>query len=458
MEISARSRLQYRIQTIVFVVLFLFVIAILAWLSTQFSVRSDWTAGKRNSLTDDTVKLLTALDAPVHVRSYQGDDPNAQQGIRDVFSRYQRHKTDFNFRIINPDIEPDLAKADGIREYGQTIIKYHDRQQIIDTLDEQSISNALLRLSRTTSPLVTFVSGHGERDINDQGNIGYALLQGQLTEKGFVFSQVNLLSDVIPDTTRILVFAGASHNYVAGEVEKLLAYLEHGGQLLWLADPQSGHSLDKLYQQLGLSVIPGVMVDTNPQLRATLRTPHPAILPILAYGEHAITAELRYHTLFSMATAFKPDSANPDSANKGWQATPFLLTLPESSWSETGNFFLDVTLDIKSGDTPGPLAIGYALEKAGTDNRKQRVVVIGDSDFLSNANLGAGANLILIQNTFNWLAEDDQLINIAPKTAPDLDLQLNQIELIIVGFGFLIVLPLLLAGCGFYIWFKRRKR
>ena len=111
MEISAKSRLQYRIQAILFVVLFLLVIALLAWLSTQFSVRSDWTAGKRNSLTDDTVKLLTTLDAPVHVRSYQGEDPNAMQGIRDVFSRYQRHKKDFNFRIVNPDIEPDLAKA-----------------------------------------------------------------------------------------------------------------------------------------------------------------------------------------------------------------------------------------------------------------------------------------------------------------------------------------------------------
>ncbi len=457
MEISAKSRLQYRIQAILFVVLFLLVIALLAWLSTQFSVRSDWTAGKRNSLTDDTVKLLTTLDAPVHVRSYQGEDPNAMQGIRDVFSRYQRHKKDFNFRIVNPDIEPDLAKADGIREYGQTIIKYHDKQQIIASLDEQSISNALLRLSRTASPLVTFVSGHGERDINDQSNIGYALLQRQLTEKGFSFSQINLLSDSIPDTTHILVIAGASHNYLAGEIDNVLAYLERGGQLLWLVDPESGQSFDKLYAQLGLQIIPGVLVDTNPQLRATLRTPHPAILPILAYGEHAITAELRYHTLFSMAAAFKTQ-ATPVAANTTWKATPFLLTLPDSSWSETGNFFLDVTLDKKTGDTPGPLSVGYALEKPGADNRQQRVVVIGDSDFLSNANLGAGANLLLIQNTFNWLAEDDHLMNITPRVAPDLDLRLNQYELIVIGFGFLIVLPLLLAGCGFYIWFKRRKR
>jgi len=195
------------------------------------------------------------------------------------------------------------------------------------------------------------------------------------------------------------------------------------------------------------------VVDTNQQLRATLRTPHPAILPILAYGEHAITAEIRYHTLFSMAAAIKTTSAITS-----WQATPFLLTLPDSSWSETGNFFLDVTLDIKSGDTPGPLAIGYALEKPAADNHRQRVVVMGDSDFLSNANLGSGANLLLIQNTFNWLAEDDQLMNIAPKSAPDLDLRLSQIELIIIGFGFLIVLPLILAGSGFYIWYKRRKR
>ena len=453
MEISAKSRLQYRIQAVLFVILFLSVISLLAWLSTQYSVRSDWTDGKRNSLTDDTVKLLTTLDAPIHIRSYQGEDSNAQQGARDVLTRYQRHKKNLDFRIVNPDIDPDLAKADGIREYGQTIIKYREQQQIIDTLDEQSISNALLRLSRTSSPLLTFITGHGERDINDQGNTGYALLQQQLTDKGFAFSQINLLSDVIPESTRVLVIAGANHDYVAGEVDKLLTYLEHGGQLLWLVDPESGHSLDKLFEQLGLQLVPGVVVDTNQQLRATLRTPHPAVLPILAYGEHAITAEIRYHTLFSLAAAIKTGAAITS-----WQATPFLLTLPDSSWSETGNFFLDVTLDIKSGDTPGPLAIGYALEKPAANNHRQRVVVMGDSDFLSNTNLGGGANLLLIQNTFNWLAEDDQLMNIAPKAAPDIDLRLSQLELIVIGFGFLIVLPLILAGSGFYIWFKRRKR
>ena len=453
MEISANSRLQYRLQAIVFVVLLLAAVSLIAWLSTQYSVRSDWTAGQRNSITDDTIKLLTTLSGPVSVRSYQGTNTSSQQEARAVLSRYQHFKKDFEFSIVNPDLEPDLAKADGIREYGQTIIKYHDKKQIVDALDEQSVSNALLRLSRNSVPQLAMLTGHGERDIKDQSNIGYTLLQRQLTEKGFAFSQINLLKDAIPDTTSVLIIAGASHDFVAGEVDKVLAYLEHGGHLLWLVDPDTGHSLDKLYAQLGLQIIPGVVVDTNPQLRSTLHTPHPAILPILAYGEHAITTEMRYHTLFSMAAAFKTLS---DTSS--WQATPILLTLPETSWSESGNFFTDVSLDKKSGDTPGPLAIGYALEKAGADKQQQRAVVIGDSDFLTNANLGAGANLLLIQNTLNWLAESDKLMNIAPRAAPDLDLRFTQIELIIIGFGFLIVMPLLLAGVGFYIWFKRRKR
>ncbi|MBI3188275.1 MAG: GldG family protein [Gammaproteobacteria bacterium] len=452
MQISAKSRLQYRIQTAVFVVLFLSAIGLIAWLSTQYSVRSDWTAGKRNSISDDTIKLLATLDAPIHIRSYQPEDAGLKQRVHDVLTRYQRYKKDFEFRIVNPDLEPDLAKADGIREYGQTVIKYREQQQIIDALDEASVSNALLRLSRTSSPVLAFVSGHGERDINDQGNTGYALLQQQLTEKGFGFTQINLLSDVISENVRVLVIAGASHDYVPGEVDKLLSYLQQGGQLLWLVDPDSGHSLDKLFDQLGLQIIPGVVVDTNQQLRATLRTPHPAVLPVLAYGEHTITAELRYHTLFSLAAAFKTRTTTSN-----WQATPFLLTLPESSWAETGSFFQDVTLDQKTGDTPGPLSIGYVLEKTVDNNHRQRAVVIGDSDFLSNANLGAGANLLLIQNIFNWLAEDDQLMNITSKTAPDLDLRLTQVELVIIGFGFLVVLPLILAGSGLAIWLKRRK-
>ncbi len=46
----------------------------------------------------------------------------------------------------------------------------------------------------------------------------------------------------------------------------------------------------------------------------------------------------------------------------------------------------------------------------------------------------------------NWLAGDDALITVQPRTRSDLTLELTRSGLALVGFGFLLVLPLALAG------------
>ena len=89
---------------------------------------------------------------------------------------------------------------------------------------------------------------------------------------------------------------------------------------------------------------------------------------------------------------------------------------------------------------------------------EQRVIVIGDSDFLSNAYLGNGGNIDLGLNLFNWLNHDDQFITITARTASDINLELGKVAQILIGFGFLFGLPLLLLASGFSIWWRRRNR
>lgn len=89
---------------------------------------------------------------------------------------------------------------------------------------------------------------------------------------------------------------------------------------------------------------------------------------------------------------------------------------------------------------------------------QQRIVVIGDGDFLSNAFLGNGGNLDLGLNIIQWLSRSDALINIPSKTAPDRKLELSPIASGAIAVGFLFVLPIVLIGTGAIVWFKRRRR
>jgi ABC-type uncharacterized transport system involved in gliding motility auxiliary subunit len=105
------------------------------------------------------------------------------------------------------------------------------------------------------------------------------------------------------------------------------------------------------------------------------------------------------------------------------------------------------------------LDLGFALNRLapGPGKREQRVVTLGDGDFLSNAFLGNGGNREFGERVFDWLLTDDTLIDIPDKGAPDRLLHLNQRELGIIGLGFLVVLPGLLLLAGGLIWWRRRR-
>jgi len=439
-----------RLNLLIFISLFSISIGLLAWLSTQYSFYSDWTYGNRHSLSEDTRQLLASLDGPVLIRSYQVEDLSMEQAVNEILRRYQRIKPDISYSLVNPELEPDLARADNITRYGQTIIKYKQQTEAIDSLSEQNISNALLRLSREHKATLYFLSGHGERKPGDISPLGYNTLSNQLVSQGFALNSLQLLEHSLDNINGTLVISSPSHPFLAGEIDQIKQFIDHGGNLLWLQDPGEQLGLEALASHLKVQFIDGVVVDDDQNLRTVLNITHPAKLPILSYKLHPITENMKYFTLFITASALYARD------NEEWQSTPILLT-QDSSWSETDGFILNAKFELEQGDTKGPLSIGLALQRDHA-GKQQRIVIIGDTDFISNNNIGQGANLVFTMNSLNWLTKDDALISISVKNAPDTQLNLDDTKIAVIGFGFLILLPLLLLATGFYIWHKRRVR
>jgi len=103
-------------------------------------------------------------------------------------------------------------------------------------------------------------------------------------------------------------------------------------------------------------------------------------------------------------------------------------------------------------------ATGYAVARDLSGRTNKVVVVIGDGDFISNSFIGNGGNRDLGTRIFDWLLADDALITIAEPVATDRTIALSGPALSVLSFAFLLVLPLLLAASGLWIWRRRRKR
>lgn len=460
MKLSNQSRLQLTAQKFIFLLLFICSIAMLAWLTNHYTYQFDLTANKRHSLSNSSIDLLNVLDKSVTVHAYTTDNVT-RQAIKEIIGRYQHIKKDFNLELLNPDINIAEAQKDGIvmNKPFAFVVHYNNRMEHIASLSEQAISNALLRLNRRDSQQVTFLSGHGERDINGDSNRAYATLQQQLKETGFNLQSLKLLENPVPDNTTLLVIAAPQHSYLDGEIKQINDFVNNGGNLLWLIDPGKLQGLKPLASSLGLQIQDGVIVDNNPDLRRTLNIQHPAIIPVTEYFPHIITNSIRYNTLFPMARGISPLTSE-ETVNH-WQLTA-LFNTSEKSWGESGGLTEEMVFDSSAGDVAGPITIAVALQRItqnpSAHHASQRIVVMGDSDFLSDSYIGAGANLKLGLNIFNWLIGDDDLVSVEVQPSPDTKLELSDTQLIIIAFGFLIIIPLLLLFTGFRIWRQRKNK
>ena len=105
MKVTRRSRLLLRLQAFTFAILFIGIIGMLAWLSTQYVYQADWTSGARNTISDDTRKLLDDMQHPVSISAFVRDDDLLHNQINDLIGSYQRFKDDITLEFINPDVD-----------------------------------------------------------------------------------------------------------------------------------------------------------------------------------------------------------------------------------------------------------------------------------------------------------------------------------------------------------------
>ncbi len=462
MKINRRTHLEIRLQNTLFSLLFLVIVGLLAWLTTRYTAQFDWTYGGRQSLSEASKTVLEQLKGPVTVTAYARENPMQRQKIREQIERYSRHKQDLTLDFINPDTQPDKVREIGITIDGELLVRYQGRDEKVSDPSENAMTNALQRLASGQERHIVFIQGHGERSPEGQANHDLSQFVAELERKGMLTSTVNLaVTSKLPEKISALVLAGPTTKLLPGELSLIQDYVRNGGNFWWLTDPGHQALTAPLAEQLGIQFLPGTVVDASTQL---FGLNDPSFALVAEYPPHAVTSGFATVTIFPTAVAMEKQPGGD------FEGEPVLSTL-NRSWTETGPIEGKIQFDAGKGERAGPLDIGYALSRprprsaearpaTATKDKpgEQRILVIGDGDFLSNAYLGSGGNIDLGMNMVQWLGQNDAFINVPIKAAPDRKLELSPFAQGLIALGFLILLPLILIGSGTSIWFQRRRR
>jgi ABC-type uncharacterized transport system involved in gliding motility auxiliary subunit len=428
----------------------------IAVLSTRFVFVADWSAGARASISPQSQAILGRLSGPIEAVSYARPGGNLRDEIAAVIARYQRFKPDLKLSFVDPDADPAAMRKAGISVDGEIVLHWRDREQHVVQLDERDFTDALARLARGRERLVAFVTGDGERNADGKANADLGDFVAQLSGSGVRALPLNLAQNAsVPRNTDLLVLASPQAQLSPASLKAINDYLDLGGNLLWLTEPDTGDvGLAPLAQALGVRTLPGLLVDGA---GAKLGIGDPRMVVENDYPPHAITRGFALNTLFPQAAALGV------TGNAQWAHTSILRSSAQS-WNQIAP--IDPTrpstikYDAGTGELRGPLDFGFALTRLSPspDKNEQRVVVIGDGDFLSNTYLANAGNRAFGERVFDWLLGDDVLVALPPRGAPDRAMHLTQADLNVVTWGCLVALPLVLLLIGVVIGVRRRRR
>jgi ABC-type uncharacterized transport system involved in gliding motility auxiliary subunit len=437
----------------VFVSLLVAAVILAGWLAARHDRYWDWTRSGHNSLSPQTEAVLGALQAPLHIAAYVGRDHPLAGSIDRLVGLYAQALPDLKLSFIDPQFFPEQARTADVTVLGQLVLEYQGRRETLRELSEGTLTAAIARLASDRPTWVAALVGHGERSVMspagaDLGRFGQ-LLQGQ----GLRVQALDLaVQDKVPDETDVLLVSTPAVDLFPGEVEYLVEYLRGGGNLLWLMDPGTLGGLDPLAQELGLRLLPGTIVDANAR---GMGIDTPTVALVADYPNHPMTAGLKAVALLPGAVALAPEAA------PGWTIASRLAT-GAGSWNETGPIRGELSRDPAAGEEAGPLAVALALTRPSpraqaVGQGEQRVLVVGDGDFLSNANVAQGGNRDLGLRLVGWASGQQGLDAPPERWAGDREVELTDLRRILVGGLSLVVLPLVFLISGLVIrWYRWR--
>jgi ABC-type uncharacterized transport system involved in gliding motility auxiliary subunit len=448
---SRRRSTQMGVNSVLMVLLFSAILGIVNFLASRHSIRWDLSENQNFTLAPQTHRVLRALPRDVKITVFTREKDPGYHAFKERLESYRQASAKLTVEFIDPEKQPKLAQHYGIFRSDTAIFESNGQTIRVTSPSEVELTGALLRISKDAKKRIVFVEGHGERSPEDRERNGLSIAKEALVKQGYDVGSVSLLQETaVPNDVTVLVLAGPRRAVTKEEQDRIQDYVEKGGHLLVMVDPDTPTGLESLLAHWGLGLGPGVLVDLQDRLAAGDLT----ALLVRTFTEHEITQDLTSAVLFPLSRHIMFD----EQAGKEWDSVPLART-SANSWAETDMQGRVVSLSEKE-DVKGPLPMAVALapKKAPEEGRPSpAIVVIGNSTFATNAFFNFPGNSDFFLHTAGWLADERDLISIAPKEPALRPFTPNPTQERALLYIQVLFLPLMTFLTGIMVWRKRRR-
>jgi ABC-2 type transport system permease protein len=327
---------------------------------------------------------------------------------------------------------------------------------------ETETAAALKRLLQAKMPKIAFAEGELERSVDKLGDRQYGDLAREITfryalvNQGFDVETVSLKDQEIPQGIAALVIADPKVSFDTAALSKIRQYIAGGGNLLIAGEPGQQSVLNPILQPLGVQLKEGMLVQQSKDYAPEL------VLPYLTIAAGHLTKALAPGAADSARVSMPGAAGLIYDSSSAFAIEALLMTDGKLSWNKKVHAPSDeVTFSAADGDEKGPVPTALSLTRQ-VRGREQRIIVTGDADFLSNAELGRRnirtANFPFATALFGWLSYGQFPIDTSRPESKDNSVNITDGGLTALKILFWGVLPGLLLIFAAVLLIRRKRK
>ena len=432
----------------------------------------DFTEEKLYSVSDESKEKIKDIDQEVTIYFFGADENTS---IIDFAKQYTSANPKITVQVVDATERQDIYNKYGIStsesaiviqspEKSKTISAYDLSSYDYSTgettdLTEEKITNAIVETTSETNPKAYFLTGHGE--VINSLQLAKQYLENDIVD----VADLDLLTTDIPEDCNVIIVVSPSQDFTEVETEKLLTYINNGGNILWFngAKTENLPNIQRVLDAYGVTIGSGIVRETSSD--RYLPGAQNFILPSLA--THTVTEDISdgYVIMFNATRLeFKSDE---ELENLGVTAKPIILS-SDSSYYRTDAEITASTA--QEGEETGSFPIGEEMVKTVGD-KESKLVIIGNDLFIGDTqiNMRSGSsttqsinainfrsNSNILLNAVSYLSDRDPAVTIRKQTENVTYTATQEQDLIIRSIIF--ILPIAIIVFGIVIWQVRRRK